>query len=163
MLEGGWDGSVSKMANAVDSTAAPRFVRLRVEQLHAMLEAGILVDGEPLELLDGLLVYKDRSAVGEDSMTIGKRHNLAVKLLAALDREVEPDHHMQTQGPIACFLPNDEPEPDGAICVGSRATIAIDSRPPPTPPSCSRWPMRRWRTTAPASWPSTRARAFLRT
>ncbi|MBK7400422.1 MAG: Uma2 family endonuclease [Myxococcales bacterium] len=105
------------MANAVDSTAAPRFVRLRVEQLHAMLEAGILVDGEPLELLDGLLVYKDRSAVGEDSMTIGKRHNLAVKLLAALDRELEPDHHMQTQGPIA-VPPHDEPEPDGAILRG---------------------------------------------
>lgn len=83
-----------------------------------MIETGILRDGEPIELIDGVLVYKDRSAYGEDPLTIGKRHNLVVKLLARLDAELAPrGFHMQTQGPLR-LPPHDEPEPDGAILRG---------------------------------------------
>lgn len=95
-----------------------RVARLDVEQVHAMLAAGILGEAEPIELIDGVLVYKDRSALGEDPMTIGRRHNLVVKLLASLDPEVTSfGRHLQTQGPLS-LPPHDEPEPDGVILRG---------------------------------------------
>jgi Uma2 family endonuclease len=96
-----------------------RIAPLTVEQVHAMLENGILRDGDAIELIGGMLVYKDRSARGEDPMTIGKNHALAVKQVARLDREVERHGcHMQTQQPVT-IAPYDEPEPDGAIVRGS--------------------------------------------
>jgi Uma2 family endonuclease len=83
-----------------------------------MMEAGILREGEPIELIDGLLVYKDRSAQGDDPMTIGKKHNLVIKLLAELDRELERlGCHMQTQGPVT-LSSHDEPEPDALVLRG---------------------------------------------
>lgn len=96
-----------------------RLAKLTVRQVHAMLEAGILADGDPVELIDGLLLHKDRSATGADPMTIGPRHNLAVSLLAALTSELASrDCFMQTQGPIT-LSPKDEPEPDGAVLRGN--------------------------------------------
>jgi Uma2 family endonuclease len=99
-------------------TSDARVARLTVDQLHAMVGAGILREGEPIELIDGVLVYKDRSARGEDPMTIARRHNLVVKLLARLDADlVARGCHMQTQGPLS-LPPYDEPEPDGAVLRG---------------------------------------------
>lgn len=101
-----------------------RIARLDVGQVHAMLDAGILRDGEAVELIDGVLVCKDRSALGEDVMTIGKRHNLVVKLLARLDPELaQRGRHMQTQGPLT-LPPRDEPEPDGIILRGDPRSYA---------------------------------------
>ena len=102
------------------SARRPRLARITVEQYHRMLEAGVLRDGEPIELIDGLLVYKDRSAAGEDPMTVGKRHAVAVELLTELDRLVAPHGcHVRTQKPIT-LPPHHEPEPDGAIVRGVR-------------------------------------------
>ncbi|MBI3270470.1 MAG: Uma2 family endonuclease [Planctomycetes bacterium] len=104
----------------VERLLAPvaRLARIRLDQYHRMLETGILQDGDPIELLDGLLVYKDRSARGEDPMSIGRRHNAAIKLLARLDAAVTPfGCHMQTQGPVT-IEPATEPEPDGAVVRG---------------------------------------------
>ncbi len=51
-------------------------------------------------------------------MTIGKKDNLAVKLLARLDADLaKRGRHMQTQGPLV-LPPHDEPEPDGLILRG---------------------------------------------
>jgi Uma2 family endonuclease len=83
-----------------------------------MLDSGILRDAEGLELIDGLLVYKDRATCGADPMTIGEKHNLVIKLLARLDPElVVQGAHMQTQGPVR-VSDRDEPEPDGAVVRG---------------------------------------------
>jgi hypothetical protein len=102
----------------------PQLARLTVDQVQAMVEAGILAEGEPIELLDGVLVYKDRSAQGDDPMTIGKRHNLVVKLLARLDAELATrGYHMQTQGPLR-IPPYDEPEPDGLVLRGDPRAYA---------------------------------------
>lgn len=102
------------------AVAAPelRLAKLTVEQVHAMLQCGILGEHEPLELIDGLLVYKDRSDCGEDPLTIGKKHNLVIKLLMRLDSDLSARGcHMQTQGPLS-LPPRDEPEPDGCILKG---------------------------------------------
>jgi len=94
-------------------------MRHSTDQYHAMIESGFMPEGEPYELLGGLLVRKDRSAVGEDPMTVGHDHARAVSMLARLGRRLEsPGCHMRTQLPIT-IPPYDEPEPDGVIVIGS--------------------------------------------
>lgn len=103
---------------SVSTTGEFRPARLTAEQVEAMVKAGILEEGAPIELIDGQLVYKDRSARGEDPMNIGKQHNLLIKLLAALDGALQARGcHMQTQGPIAPSS-YDVPEPDGLVLGG---------------------------------------------
>lgn len=53
-------------------------VPLTVEQYHQMIANGILREGLPIELLDGVLVWKDRSHGGDDPMTVGHQHAVAV-------------------------------------------------------------------------------------
>jgi Uma2 family endonuclease len=91
---------------------------LTIEQYHWMITHGIMPEGEPYELLDGHLVRKDRSAVGEDPMTVGHDHTFVVQFLERLDRRLEPRGcHMRCQQPVS-LPPYDEPEPDGAIIRG---------------------------------------------
>jgi len=83
-----------------------------------MIKAGIVHEGASIELIDGVLVHKDRSASGEDPMSIGKDHRLVVSLLAEIDPDLaQRGCHMQTQNPLS-LSPYDEPEPDGAILRG---------------------------------------------
>ena len=91
---------------------------LTVDQYHEMIRSGILREGEPVELLNGILVRKIRNAPGDGQMTVGPDHSLTVKKLARLDRRLERlGCHMQTQQPVT--IPGyDEPEPDGAVVRG---------------------------------------------
>jgi hypothetical protein len=101
-----------------------RLARLTAEQVHAMLSAGILREGAPIELIDGLLVYKDRSERGADPMTIGKKHNLVVQLLGSLAADLAAHGcYIQTQGPITLTI-HDEPEPDGVVLRGQPRDFA---------------------------------------
>jgi Uma2 family endonuclease len=96
-----------------------RLMPLTVEQYHRMLETGILRDGDPYELLDGYLVRKDRSAAGADPMTIGTDHTGGVELLGDLETDLRPrGYHIRVQQPVT-ILPDSEPEPDGAIVLGT--------------------------------------------
>jgi Uma2 family endonuclease len=97
---------------------------LSVEQYHGMIDAGFLPEGEPYELLSGYLVRKDRSAAGEEPMTVGHEHILTVNKLAKLSRRVEKfGCFLQTQQPIS-LPPFDEPEPDGSIIRGKMEDYA---------------------------------------
>ena len=92
--------------------------RLTVEQVERMLDVGLLVEGAPFELLDGVLVYKDRSDSGQDPMMAGTRHSLLVHLLSELDVELRPRGcWMRTQAAVR-LSPYDAPEPDGAVVAG---------------------------------------------
>ena len=54
-------------ASLIDDVVAgrtPRILRLTVEQYHRMLEGGILHEGDPVELVEGFLVRKDREEGG---------------------------------------------------------------------------------------------------
>jgi Uma2 family endonuclease len=98
--------------------ARVRFAPLTVDQYHRMIETGILPEGAPLELLDGMLVRKDRSAAGEDPMTIGKRHGMTVDQIAFLLARLLPKgFYLRCQGPLS-FPPEQEPEPDAAVIKG---------------------------------------------
>lgn len=91
---------------------------LTVEQYESMNAVGILPDGVPIELLDGLLVWKDRAAAGADPMAIGTHHQLGVNKLSRLARQVEKwGCYLAVQGPVR-IVPSSEPEPDAAVIRG---------------------------------------------
>ena len=111
-------------ASLVDQVAAghaPDFQRWTASQIHRMRELGILEEGSPTELIDGLLVRKDRSDFGDAPMTHGKRHAYCVRQLQRLTRQIEDlDCSLQTQLPIE-ISDTHEPEPDAAIMRGALA------------------------------------------
>jgi len=82
--------------------------RLSVEKYQAMATAGILDDGEPVELLEGLLVQK---------MTKNPPHSVATQLLQEALRPILPvGWRVSSQEPIS--LADSEPEPDLVIVFG---------------------------------------------
>ncbi|MDB5295406.1 MAG: hypothetical protein JWO31_1389 [Phycisphaerales bacterium] len=94
-------------------------LRLSVDQYHAMMEKGIVREGEPFEPIDGRIVCKNRAAARDDPTTIGDRHVWSVVKLGEVSRLLEPfGCHLRAQQPIS-IPPYDEPEPDGAIVVGT--------------------------------------------
>jgi Uma2 family endonuclease len=94
-------------------------VGLTLDQYVRMIKEGILPEGEPIELLDGFLVRKDRAKAGDDPMTVGFEHVWAVKNLGIVLAEAERQGcHVALQQPIA-LPPDGAPEPDGAIVRGS--------------------------------------------
>lgn len=107
--------------------APARVVPLTVEQYHQMLATGILTEGEPIELLDGLLVPKDRG----ETMTIDPLHSLVVSLLLELAQQLaELGCHMKLQSPIT-IEPGHEPEPDGLVARGGPRDY-LERHPGPT-------------------------------
>lgn len=89
-----------------------------VEQYHKAIASGLLSEDTAVELLDGFIVRKDRAQAGEDLMTIGDRHRIAVVRLAQTVPLFESlGCFLQTQQPIS-LPPASEPEPDGAVVRG---------------------------------------------
>ncbi|MFN8489728.1 MAG: Uma2 family endonuclease [Caldilineaceae bacterium] len=84
--------------------------RLSVEHYHAMVQAGILTDDDPIELLEGWLVVK---------MTKNPPHRVITGLIRqALERILPNGWYVDSQEPITT---NDsEPEPDVVIVRGER-------------------------------------------
>lgn len=111
-------------------------VPLSIHQYHRMLESGILAEGESIELLDGFLVRKDRSATGGAPMTVGPKHRLVVdKLMRYAVKLEREDCHVQIQAPLT-LPPDQEPEPDACIVRGRPADYA-DRHPGPADVYCA--------------------------
>jgi Uma2 family endonuclease len=93
-----------------------------------MLKAGILEEGAAVELLDGLLIWKNRAARGEDSMTIGGLHMLITgKIMDELAPALKVwNCHLRLQGPVT-VPPDKEPEPDAAIARGKRTDYVSEN------------------------------------
>lgn len=93
---------------------------LNVEQYHQMIRDGILHDGDPIELIQGSLVYKDRRDQTGGIMTHGARHlRVLNKLMALLSQWVGSRKlFLQVQGPIT-VNDNSEPEPDCCLVRGT--------------------------------------------
>lgn len=89
---------------------------LTCAQYAEMIDSGIIPDGTPCELLEGIIVHKDR---GDPRMGHSPRHGLAVRRLIALAARIDtPARHLQVQLPLdlgdgSC------PEPDAAVVQGS--------------------------------------------
>jgi Uma2 family endonuclease len=108
----------------------PAVERLTVGQFHQMMEHGILPEGAPVELLDGMLIRKDRSDAGGDPTMHGRRHALCVKKFVRLAPRAEAQGcHLQFQLPVTLseFY---EPEPDVAAVRGEPEDY--DPHPGPT-------------------------------
>lgn len=89
-----------------------------VAQYHRAIAAGLVPEDAALELLDGFIVRKDRATAGDDPMTIGDRHRIAVLRLAQTAPSFEAlGCFLQTQQPVS-LPPASEPEPDGAVVRG---------------------------------------------
>lgn len=121
------------LADAANGRA--RVVPLTVEQYHRMLVSGILSEGAPVELLDGLLVEIDRSRAGERPMTVSPRHCASVGRWLRWLAEIEArGYALRLQAPIT-VPPGHEPEPDVAI-VRSRPEGFVDRHPGPEEVAC---------------------------
>jgi Uma2 family endonuclease len=100
--------------SAISSIPPPpiseRVFRLTVDQYHTMINTGVLTDDDPVELLEGVLVF---------TMPKNPPHSFVVDAAADLIRRLIPrDWSYRQQEPIT--LDDGEPEPDGAVVRGSR-------------------------------------------
>ncbi len=94
-------------------------VRFTVADVLSMVRQGILPEDATTELLDGIVVHKDRSEQGGDPMSHGPRHRKCVRQLAALAARIDSaDRHAQSQLPIVCG-DGEMPEPDFAVIRGT--------------------------------------------
>ena len=95
----------------VESVAAipnDLILRLRIEQYHAIIQAGILTDDDSVELLEGWLVFK---------MPKNPPHRATTHLLrTALENILPAGWYVDSQEPIT--LSNSEPEPDIVVVRG---------------------------------------------
>lgn len=93
-------------------------VRFTLDQYHRMVRDRLILEGAPIEFVDGILVHKDRSQDGKDPTTVYPPHSAAVQKLSRLDFQLIPfGMHIRTEQPIT-LPPGSEPEPDGAIVCG---------------------------------------------
>jgi Uma2 family endonuclease len=115
---GPFDATKSRIAAPPDASPAEEELgltlawiwRFGVDQYHAMIDAGILTEDDPVELLGGWLIQK---------MTQKPAHPIAVDLLReALASRISGAWHVRTQAPIT--LSEGEPEPDVALVRGDR-------------------------------------------
>ena len=111
------------MMSPVESVAAipnDLILRLSVEQYHAMIQAGILADDDPVELLEGWLVFK---------MPKNPPHRVTTRLVrTALENILPPGWYVDSQEPIT--LQNSEPEPDIVVVRGDTRQY-LDRHPGP--------------------------------
>jgi Uma2 family endonuclease len=118
------------MTTVLQEAAAGRatIVPWTVEQYRRAIATGLVPEDPSVELLDGFIVRKDRAAAGEDPMTIGDRHRIAVVRLAHAAPLFEPfGCFLQSQQPVS-LPPASEPEPDAAVV---RGRIDDDLESPP--------------------------------
>ncbi len=100
-------------------------VGLTVKQYDWLIEQGKIPEDPTTELIDGFIVKKDRSAVGEGPLTIGDRHRTAVCLLAELNPHFRRlGSFIQSQQPI-WIPPKREPEPDLSVIAGRIAVANL--------------------------------------
>ncbi|MDB5297850.1 MAG: hypothetical protein JWO31_3833 [Phycisphaerales bacterium] len=100
-------------------TSEPIF-RLTVDQYHGLIDAGTLTEDDPVELLEGILVFK---------MPKNTPHTTSTKLgIGEFVRRLPTGWHYQSQDPIT--LGDGEPEPDGAVVRGA-ATDYMGKHPGP--------------------------------
>lgn len=108
---------------------APGPIIFTVEQFHRMLDEGIVADGDAVELIEGVVMPKDRGAQGDPTMAHSKRHAVAVaRIQRRLERRIgDMNCHVRTQLPLA-LSGTSEPEPDLAVVAGMDEAY-LDSHP----------------------------------
>lgn len=99
--------------------------RLSIEQYHRMIDAGVIEEGAPVELIDGFLVTKDCGR--GPGMGHGPRHAAAVRRTYRLLLSIVPVGWIVqcqlpiTLGSVPLSKGGSEPEPDVAVVAGPEA------------------------------------------
>jgi Uma2 family endonuclease len=93
------------LANGRAAVPNELIFRLSVDQYHQMIRAGILTDDDPIELLEGWLVYK---------MPKNRQHSIATRhTREMIEQHLPQGWYVDSQEPITTA--ESEPEPD--VCV----------------------------------------------
>ena len=100
---------VPPTAPAPSSQPSPEWYRLTVAQYHQMIEARILGEEDPIELLDGYLVLK---------MPRGIAHDFAICALNKRLLRLVPDNYRVSNQCAATLADDSEPEPDFTVARG---------------------------------------------
>jgi Uma2 family endonuclease len=101
--------------------AGPMLHRLSVDDYHRMIETGVLVSGQPIELIEGLLVRK---------MTVHPPHSSALQWARKkIEALISGGWDVRIQQPVT--LSDSEPEPDICVACGDDRTY-ITHHPGPT-------------------------------
>jgi Uma2 family endonuclease len=99
---------------------ADRRVRFTVEQYEQLMRAGFLIEGSPIELLDGQLIWKDRRDHRSPGMSVGKWHAQIIRLLVVWLAKICEGHECFSMSQLPLSLtPINEPEPDMCVIIGS--------------------------------------------
>src|ERR1700677_3150795 len=94
--------------------------RLTVQQYHRMIEEGVIPEGAPLELIDGMIVRKNRADREGDPMSVGTRHSSAITgLQESLEGVKAAGCLLRIQQPLTA-ADDQEPEPDINVVRGTR-------------------------------------------
>lgn len=96
--------------SSLESAAIPSDMiwRLSVDRYHSMIKNGILTDEDPVELLEGWLVFK---------MPKNPPHRAATRIVRmAIENILPSGWYVDSQEPIALF--DSEPEPDVVVVKG---------------------------------------------
>lgn len=106
--------------NAIQPIPDAPIWRLKVQQYHAMIQAGILTADDPVELLEGWLVTK---------MPKSRRHSLVTQLIReVLAQAIPSGWYVDAQEPLTTA--DSEPEPDVMIVRGQRRDY-VEAHPGP--------------------------------
>ena len=75
-----------------------RLPRFTWRDAEALVRLGIIPEDASTELLNGLIVLKDRAARGQDSMTVGNNHTVCVERLSDLRGRINnAGRHVRSQ------------------------------------------------------------------
>ena len=100
--------NVSAIGRPIAAVPNELICRLSVQQYHEIVRAGILTDDDPIELLDGWLVYK---------MPKSRPHSIATRRIRELIQQKLPGGwYVDSQEPIT--TDESEPEPDVSVIRG---------------------------------------------
>jgi hypothetical protein len=96
-----------------------RIARFTRSDAEALVRAGIVPEDASTELLDGLVVLKDRSARDQDPTMIGQDHRKCVEKFSALRTAIDgAQRHVESQQPLVCSEIH-VPEPDFMVLRGT--------------------------------------------
>src|SRR5688500_6211916 len=80
-----------------------RLPRFTWRDAEALVRLGIIPEDASTELLNGLIVLKDRAARGQDPTMIGNDHTVAVERLSDLRGRINnAGRHVRSQQPLVC-------------------------------------------------------------
>jgi hypothetical protein len=96
-----------------------RLARFTRHDAEVLLRMGVIPEDASTELLNGLIVLKDRAATGQDPTMIGQGHRKCVERLSGLRTTIDTvARHVESQQPLVCSETH-VPEPDFMVLRGT--------------------------------------------